>query len=368
MEQKPRVTVLMSVYNGERFLAEALESILAQTWTDFEFLIINDGSTDRSRKIILSYGDPRIRLLDNPTNIGLTKSLNRGLELARGDMIARQDADDLSHPARLSKQVAFLEEHPEVALLGTRASLIDAWGRYLPDLLTRRATTANGIKWQLMVYTPFVHTSVMFRREIVWTKLGGYKEDFKRRQDYEFWSRIAAAHAVANLPENLVKSRIQPDSLSANSTPADMQKIEVVLLQNIRRYLGNPEVPMAWAKFIAWMLGGRSSDPIEKPSDLIEVITAIWQRFLEINPQALGDHELRSLLACDLVRAALILAPRQRWASLRAFAWAFQEDEEIAASIATKYLALLFLGEPVARAIYSLFQSLHTFKRRRWGI
>src|SRR3990170_6306785 len=103
----PEITVLMSVYNGERFLREAIESILNQTYRDFEFLIINDGSTDSSREIILSYNDPRIRLIDNELNIGLTRSLNKGLRLARGKYIARQDADDISFRKRLEKQVAF---------------------------------------------------------------------------------------------------------------------------------------------------------------------------------------------------------------------------------------------------------------------
>lgn len=362
MYREPKVTVLMSVYNGERFLSGALESILAQTWTDFEFLIINDGSTDGSREIILSYDDPRMRLVDNPTNIGLTKSLNRGLELAQGSLIARQDQDDLSCPARLGKQVDFLNNHPEVALLGTRASLIDEWGRRVHNPLTRRATTLRGIEWQFMVYNPFVHSSVMFRREVIWTKLGGYDESLER-QDYELWSRVAVACGVANLPEELVKFRIHPDSITAKSTPEDMRRIEKVILGNMRRYLDDPLVPTAWVKLIAWMLRGKPSDPIEKPSNLLEVITSIWQRFLEINPQAQVDQDLHSLLACDLTRAALILAPRQRWASLKAFSWAFREDRGIAFYIAAKYLSLLLLGEPLARSVYFRLQSLFNLKR-----
>src|SRR4051794_29608800 len=115
----PKVTVLLAVYNGERYLREAIDSILGQTFQDFEFLIINDGSTDSTREIILSYHDPRIRLVDNEDNIGQTRSLNRGLALAAGQFVARQDADDISEPERLASQVAFLEIHPEVVLLGT---------------------------------------------------------------------------------------------------------------------------------------------------------------------------------------------------------------------------------------------------------
>ena len=122
MTPSPRVTVLMAVYNGERFLAEAVASILDQTFRDFEFLIVNDGSTDRSREIILSFGDPRIRLVDNPENIGLTRSLNRGLELAKGGLIARQDADDISLPERLEREIGFLDGNPKAAIVGSQAS------------------------------------------------------------------------------------------------------------------------------------------------------------------------------------------------------------------------------------------------------
>ena len=124
----PKVTVLMAVYNGERYLRDAVESILCQTFRDFQFLIINDGSTDNTRDLILSYDDARIVLVDSEHNVGQTRSLNRGLELAAGELIARQDADDISEPDRLAKQVAFLERHPEVALLGTWYKEIDVQG------------------------------------------------------------------------------------------------------------------------------------------------------------------------------------------------------------------------------------------------
>src|SRR5690349_12648910 len=118
----------MAVYNGARYLREAVESVLNQSFQDFEFLVINDGSTDHTREIILSYDDSRIRLVDNRQNRGQTASLNLGLQLAQGDLIARQDADDISEPERLARQVLFLEDHSEVALLGTGYAKIDSHG------------------------------------------------------------------------------------------------------------------------------------------------------------------------------------------------------------------------------------------------
>src|SRR5690606_37374672 len=127
----PRVTVLLAVHNGERYIQEAIDSILAQTFGDFELLIVNDGSTDATRDLVLSYSDDRIRLVDNDHNIGLPKSLNRGLRLAKGRYIARLDADDISEPDRLAAQVSFLQANPDVAMVGSWYRKIDGEGNTL---------------------------------------------------------------------------------------------------------------------------------------------------------------------------------------------------------------------------------------------
>ena len=121
---QPSITVLMPVYNAERFLSEAIDSILHQTLTNFEFLIIDDGSTDNSLKIINSYRDQRIILVRNGTNLGITASLNKGIELAKGHLIARMDADDISYPDRLQKQYDYLNQHPDCAMVSTLARVI----------------------------------------------------------------------------------------------------------------------------------------------------------------------------------------------------------------------------------------------------
>src|SRR6266498_4162605 len=156
----PLVTVLMSVYNGERYLSEAIDSIINQTFADFEFVIINDGSTDSSREIINAYRDPRIRLVDNSQNIGLPKSLNLGLALARGEYVARQDADDISHPTRFEKQVEYLDDHGEVVVLGTRVWNMDESGRIYHSPLWDHSCTDVGIRWLCMFESPFTHSSV----------------------------------------------------------------------------------------------------------------------------------------------------------------------------------------------------------------
>ena len=126
--KNPRITVLMSVYNGEKYLKEAIDSVLSQTFKDFEVLIINDGSIDKTSKILKTYKDPRIRIINNKKNIGLTKSLNKGLKLARGEYIARMDDDDVSKPNRLEKQFEFMEKNSKYAVVGSFIEIIDSKG------------------------------------------------------------------------------------------------------------------------------------------------------------------------------------------------------------------------------------------------
>src|SRR5260221_3087417 len=128
----PPLTVLMAFHNDAPFIAEAIDSILNQTYGDFEFVIVNDASNDGSRDIVACYTDPRIRLLDNPTNLRLARSLNRGLEAARGALVARLDANDVARPDRLEKQMRFMHDHPEIALVGGQYELIDTRGRPIP--------------------------------------------------------------------------------------------------------------------------------------------------------------------------------------------------------------------------------------------
>ena len=159
----PKVSVVMSVYNGERYLREAVESILNQTFIDFEFVIIDDGSTDDTLGILERYTDPRIRLVKNGRNIGLTESLNRGIRLARGKYVARQDADDISLPERLSSQLLFLDKHRGIGLVGTSFDIIDSSGRLCEQVIL--PTDNETLQELLWVRNCFCHGSVMMRKE-----------------------------------------------------------------------------------------------------------------------------------------------------------------------------------------------------------
>ena len=202
MLDNPKISVIMSVYNGEKYLREAMESILNQTSTDFEFIIVNDGSTDNSLEIIRSYGDERIKIINNEENIGLTKSLNKALKVARGEYIARQDADDVSLQNRFEEQVSYLENHPETALLGTNNYFIDENGK----IVGKRIVLAKPSMKDLFKENYFNHGSVMVKKEVI-NQLGGYNELIRDSQDYELWLRIAKYYDVRNLTQILYKFR-----------------------------------------------------------------------------------------------------------------------------------------------------------------
>ena len=211
------ISVVMSVHNGERFLREAVASILNQTYTDFEFIIFDDCSSDGSAAILQSFADPRIRIYTNEKNIGLTNSLNKCLALAQGKYIARMDADDISLPTRFAKQVRFLNEHPAIALVGTWMECIDAEGRSLSRVDT--PIEPNLIKDEMLKMNCIAHPSVMFRKDVV-LAVGGYRTTLGRyAQDYDLWLRLLEQYQISNLPEHLLLYRMHPRQITYENLP-----------------------------------------------------------------------------------------------------------------------------------------------------
>jgi len=213
-EKVPRVSVLMSVYNGERFLRDSVESILGQSYTDFEFLILDDNSTDSTWEILQQYAekDTRIALIRNEQNIGLTRSLNKGLRLARGEYLARQDADDVSLQQRLELRVKFLDAHPKVGVVGSALEIIDENGKVLAQ---RKPATADAeLRLEMLIKnSSLLHTSILARTSLL-KELGGYNENIRFAQDYDLWWRLSRKANLANLPETLIKWRESPGRIS----------------------------------------------------------------------------------------------------------------------------------------------------------
>jgi glycosyltransferase involved in cell wall biosynthesis len=215
----PQVSVVMSVYNGGRFSAEAIDSILRQTFADFELIIIDDASTDDTAAILASYGDPRIRRIKNTENLGLTRSLNLGISLAKGFYIARHDADDISEPDRLRQQVAFLRSHTGVGLVGTNYHIIDTRGQVLETV--RLPATDRELRARIVQGNIFCHGSVMFRRDVL-DVVGGYHEGFPVTQDYDLWLRLAEHSEIANLNAVLYHFRFASGTISRKKRGAQL--------------------------------------------------------------------------------------------------------------------------------------------------
>lgn len=208
--KSPSVTVLMSVYNAEDVLRDSVQSILEQTFADFEFLIVDDGSVDKTPSLLqeLAKTDKRIRIISQ-YNTGLTIALNNGIKQARGKYIARQDADDISLPDRLERQYKVLGNNPHIALLGGNS--LD----FFPDGKSKEWGYHDLASLSKVVFkqTPFPHSTVMMRTSIC-REHGGYDPDFVTSQDAEFWMRIAKRYPIAMLEEVVIKRYVSSDSIS----------------------------------------------------------------------------------------------------------------------------------------------------------
>ena len=230
----PTVSVLMPVYNAARYVAEAVESILGQTFADFELLIVDDGSTDRSRAILERYQarDERIRLTSRP-NTGYAVALNELLGLARGELVARMDADDVALPQRLARQVDYLRAHPDVVCVGTAVHFIDEAGRFLRDghpgmdheAIQERALAGD---------CPLNHPSVMMRRAAL-EAVGSYHPEFEPAEDLDLWLRLGEVGFLTNLPEVLMKYRQHTESFSERHQRLQLERSAAAVLEACRR-------------------------------------------------------------------------------------------------------------------------------------
>lgn len=228
---KPKISVILPVYNGQDHLTEAIDSVLSQSFSDFELIIVNDGSTDGSAAIIEELDDSRIRFFQK-SNKGLAATLNRAISLARGEYIARQDQDDVCLPSRFERQVAFLDANPDVGMVGTSAEIRvgnERTNRYLKHPIDNAS-----LKFGLLFDNHFVHSSVMIRRSVL-EGLGGYSEDSARQppEDYELWSRVMKKYKLANLPEVLLAYREVEGSMSRTGVNPFLPNLIKISSENI---------------------------------------------------------------------------------------------------------------------------------------
>jgi glycosyltransferase involved in cell wall biosynthesis len=196
------ISVLMAVYNGEMYLREAIDSILQQSYTNFEFIIVNDGSTDSTAAILRSYTDPRIRILHAEKNCGLIDSLNKGVAAAKGDYIARIDADDIAMPDRFARQVAYLQANPAIVLLGTGATI---FGDNLVEKNMYYQHSNACISMYLLFRNVFIHSSIMVKTEVL--QEFPFEKEYYLAEDYMVWVKIAQKYKTACIKDALVRYR-----------------------------------------------------------------------------------------------------------------------------------------------------------------
>ncbi|MGM0588348.1 MAG: glycosyltransferase family 2 protein [Bacteroidota bacterium] len=228
MGANPLLTVLMSVYNGDSYIKSALDSIIDQIYRNFEILIIDDGSTDNTLNIIHSYDDPRIRIIENEVNIGLTKSLNKGIRKAKGDFIARMDADDISRPDRLDKQIKLADKRSIVFSNANQAPWLrreSFWSN----------TAKNGMAGiHLLFQNCIPHSSVIFPNDDIY-----YDERYKYAQDYELWLRLSKRYSIKGIWENLVEIRNSPNSIT-NTNRRNQNKLRNKIIKEFFNGIGLP--------------------------------------------------------------------------------------------------------------------------------
>ena len=206
----PAVSIVMPVYNAEPYLAESIRSVLTQTWTDFELLIVDDCSTDRSPEVAASFHDPRIRYYRNECNLGVAASRNRGVRLARGEFVAQMDQDDIARPYRIARQVMYLRKHPEVSLCGGSIVKFSPVSRHLIAFPRYH----EELRVTHLFHSGFAHPTVMARREFLVREGLFYDESCRNLEDYELWCRWIDKARVANLREVLLEYRVHGNQLS----------------------------------------------------------------------------------------------------------------------------------------------------------
>ena len=345
----PKVTVITTTYNGARFLATTIESILNQSFEDFEYVIVDDASTDASQEIINSYQkeDHRILSITNPTNLGPPGALNKALDFARGEYIAILDHDDLALPERLERQVAFLDANPQIGVLGCQMRFIDEEGEDIGDF--RFSTNPIEAHWLLLFGVSLLHSTFLYRHSLIY-KAGGYSEQHDYMCDYELLVRMAEHCQITNLSDVLVYYRSSPSQISARFRKP--QSGQVVLFQYAiqKRWLNLQPDLSAFSALHNWVGGLLPSTKEEfvKAMEYLEMLFAQYcanfvhsdeaykiishscsRRWLRMAHHAYEDHRTISKACWQKVKDLdpLILRRQSTWDLLRKLKSKNPQDE-----------------------------------------
>lgn len=236
VQAEPLVSVVMATHNGSRFIGEAIESVLTQTYGNCELIIVDDGSRDKTREVVDMFGDSRIKAASNAKNLGLTRSLNLGIKKARGEYIARIDDDDI-WPSRdkLERQVVYMRRHPETGICGTQNLVISESGQKLYRL--KYPVTDARIRREMLSRNQFPHSSVLIRKTAL-DQVGVYDEKYRLAQDYELWLRLGLKWQLANLSDVYIKQRINIRGVTAKKNMKQFQAFLKIAWKYKDRYPG----------------------------------------------------------------------------------------------------------------------------------
>lgn len=237
MTQSPFISVILPVYNCEKFVSDAVQSVLNQTFSDFELLIIDDCSTDATVSIIQSFSDERINLIIKEKNSGYTDSLNYAISIAKGNYIARMDGDDVCLPTRFQKQIEAMESNEDVILCGTAIQIIDS------DKILKHPTNHDDIKVKLCFSNAFFHPSVMFRKEVF--AQFQYDKKFEPAEDYDLWTRLVFKGKVMNIDEVLLKYRVHQNQISNYKNEVQMNAMAIAQLRMFQKLFEKETIEMA---------------------------------------------------------------------------------------------------------------------------
>ncbi|WP_129793639.1 glycosyltransferase [Sphingosinicella sp. CPCC 101087] len=325
---RPLVSIVMSVYNGLPYMTAALESLVGQTYTNLEFVIVDDGSTDGSREVLRAYAvrDERFRLIEQP-NAGLTKALIRGVSESRGTYVARMDADDISVPHRIERQVEALEADPSAVGAFGRYERITADGavvRISPPILFPHL-----LPWYQTFRNLIGHGPMMFRRQ-AYERAGGYDAEFRFGQDYDLWSRLIKLGRIIVLDEVLYKFRIGHASISTQYS-SDQQNYGTIVNQRVYHELTGHKIDALWARKLRHFWGGNDKIPFEA-KDAVQLNRFLVTAFRAYSASVGAERDCRVQLQTTVARQWI------RWASRSA------HSTDVVASL--KYLLLALRWQP----------------------
>ena len=306
----PKVSILMPVYNAGQYIAQAIESIISQSFKDWELILINDGSTDNSESVVMQYEDDRIYYIKNAENLRLIKTLNKGIDYCDGQYIARMDADDICLPDRLKQQVDFLDSHTDYLMCGTSASVIDNSGKKTGKI--HNLTDNSYLQISLLFSPSFIHPSMMIRKEIL--QQNKYDEAYKHVEDYELWCRIARQGKIANIDKELLEYRWHDSNVSVLHSKVQDELKDKIIKEELKRLDITPtdnELYCHKITFRLYNLGNRQNTTV----DIYQDVSNWFCKLIQQN-QIKGIYNQSDLMAFLWSRWAVLCISQKNYSKI----------------------------------------------------